>query len=72
MPSRRRALIFGPFSSAGGALALVLLGLPLLAPGRAFAQTSAGDCVPLEQRYPDLGTSQSASAVREFKTWGSY
>lgn len=73
MPSRRRTLIFGPFSRASGAFALVFLCLPLLAPDRALAQTSAGDCVPLKQQYPDLGTSQSVSAVREFKTvWGSF
>jgi hypothetical protein len=68
MPLRRRTLIFGPFSRASGALALAFLCLPILAPDRAFVQTSASDCVPLKQQYPDLGTSQSVSAVREFKT----
>ncbi|MBF9033194.1 hypothetical protein HKCCE2091_03000 [Rhodobacterales bacterium HKCCE2091] len=33
----------------------------------------AGDCTPLSEQYPDLGTEQSVSASRDFVTvWGSY
>lgn len=38
----------------------------------ASAQSDA-DCVPLKEQYPDLGTSQSVSASRDFTTvWGSF
>ena len=31
------------------------------------------DCVPLAEQFPDLGTSQSVSASKEFTTvWGSF
>ena len=44
---------------------------------RAYAQDTAGDgapeCVPLAEQYPELGTSQSISARREFAaSWGSF
>ena len=41
-----------------------------------FSMLSASaneDCVPLAERYPELGTSQSVSAAKEFTTvWGSF
>jgi hypothetical protein len=45
--------------------------------GGAFAQSDRGgaaqDCVPLAERHPGLGTEQSVSANRLFKTvWGSF
>jgi hypothetical protein len=48
-----------------------------IVPELAFAQETAGngapDCMPLAEQYPDLGTSQSISARREFVTsWGSF
>ncbi|MGD2168131.1 MAG: hypothetical protein PVF63_08490, partial [Gammaproteobacteria bacterium] len=44
----------------------------LMVAGTASAQSDA-ECVPLKEQYPDLGTSQSVSARREFKTvWGSF
>lgn len=55
----------------GAALALLALGA-LLGVETATAQAAA-DCVPLAEQYPDLGTSQSISARREFTTvWGSF
>src|SRR5690606_38345954 len=44
---------------------------PLLA--RAQPAETSAECVPLSEQYPDLGTSQSISARREFTTvWGSF
>lgn len=44
--------------------------------GNANAQENAeaaSECVPLKEQYPDLGTSQSISASREFVTvWASF
>jgi hypothetical protein len=59
--------------SAGG-LALCLVAATAIAwLDQANAQPSATECVPLKQQYPDLGTSQSVSARREFTTvWGSF
>ena len=39
----------------------------------ADAAIAAGDCTPLAEQYPDLGTDQSISASKEFVTvWGSF
>lgn len=57
-----------------------LLAVMSLLPGcwsMAFGQdrppASAGDCLPLAEQYPELGTEQSISANRTFTTvWGSF
>lgn len=53
-------------------LAPLQVGVFLLTAGTASAQSGA-QCVPLKEQHPDLGTSQSISAKREFTTvWGSF
>lgn len=66
-------------AKTGASLAALLLASSLLAPG-ALAQEAApaadadtGECVPLAEQYPDLGTDQSISSAREFTAiWGSW
>jgi len=64
----------GIVALAGAGLALAFLaGSPDPSSGQALAQGANDECVPLEAQYPDLGTSQSVSARREFTTvWGSF
>ena len=51
---------------------LLLLAAGLMSSG-AMAGEPDGECKPLSEQYPDLGTSQSVSAKKLFKTvWGSY
>jgi hypothetical protein len=66
---RTRSLI----ALGAGSLALSFIaGQPASWLGQAHAQAAA-ECVPLKVQYPDLGTSQSVSARREFTTvWGSF
>ncbi len=66
--------LFGRLVTTSG---MLLAGVAILftAGEAAVAQGSNGDaeCVPLAEQYPDLGTSQSVSASREFTTvWGSF
>lgn len=55
---------------------LIAMGLAALPVSWAQAQDAAGgnaQCTPLAEQYPDLGTQQSVSALREFRTvWGSF
>lgn len=58
-------------------LAAMLLLATSLSSTPVFAQEAAAEaseeCVPLAQQYPDLGTSQSVSARREFQSvWASF
>ena len=66
---RQRLLVL----SAGSLVLSFLAGGPGGGPDQAQAQSSSAKCVPLKAQYPDLGTSQSVSARREFTTaWGSF
>jgi hypothetical protein len=55
------------------ATAATLMALLPAGPANAQNRDGTADCVPLAEQHPELGTSQSVSARREFVTvWGSF